>query len=175
MLSLFSSNLEELIIKKNISHQYVKKVDLLKKIILDSSAFKESIKLLSFEGTTEDETFYSLINSRDIFPNLEVLKIKHEGLTIHTSKLRQKLKLSKLKKLDLRGCKIKDDIVDESETKLDRYQNALLAGKLEYLDKLKKINRKAFRDQRKRRFDEKNLYYENSSSSEEDNNYNNWG
>ena len=121
MLSLFSSNLEELIIKKNISHQYVKKVDLLKKIILDSSAFKESIRLLSFEGTTEDDTFYSLINSRDIFPNLEVLKIKHEGLTIHTSKLRQKLKLSKLKKLDLRGCKIKDDIVDESETKLDRY------------------------------------------------------
>lgn len=63
MLFLFSSNLEQLVIKKNISHQYVKKYDLLKKIILDSSAFKESLKLLSFEGTTEDETFYSLINS----------------------------------------------------------------------------------------------------------------
>ena len=122
MLHLFSSNLTELIVKKNISHQYVKKVDLLKRIILDSGAFKDSLRLLSFEGTTEDETFYSLIN-QDIFKNLEVLKVHHEGLTVHTSKLRQKIKLKKIMKLDLRGCKIKDDIIDESETKLDRHKN----------------------------------------------------
>lgn len=87
-----------------------------------------------------------------MFPNLEILKVHHEGLTIHTSKLRHKLKLKNLKKFDLRGCKIKDDIIDESETKLDRHKNALLAGKLEYLDKLKKINKKSFRDQKKKRF-----------------------
>ena len=51
----------------------------------------------------------------------------------------------------------------------------MLAGKLEYLEKLKKINRKAFRDQKKKRFAEKGLYYEASSSSDEEAEYDNWG
>jgi hypothetical protein len=40
---------------------------------------------------------------------------------------------------------------------------------------MKKINRKAHREQKKRRFEQKDLYYEASSSDEDESHYDQWG
>ena len=51
----------------------------------------------------------ALISHPELFPHLEVLRIKNEQLRLSTTKIRVKLRLPHLKKLDFRGCLVKID------------------------------------------------------------------
>lgn len=86
-------------------------MDILNKILIDCDSFRENLKLLRVEGTIHEESFYPL----------EVLSIHCEEMKLRTSQIRQKLKLKNLKRIDVRGCIVKDDLYnleksDENQT-----------------------------------------------------------
>ena len=51
----------------------------------------------------------ALISHAELFPHLEVLRVKCDSLRLSTTKIRVKLRLPHLKKLDFRGCLVKID------------------------------------------------------------------
>ena len=75
---------------------------------------------------------------------------------------------------------IKNDIIFDIDTetgqgyeKIARRKNPLLYTKMDSLKELQKLNRRAFRNQRKKRFD-KDIYDDGDSSSD-DEAYDEWG
>lgn len=63
---LFSSNLEELVLKKTLTHTSSLKMDMLRKVIHDGTNFR-NLKLLSLHGYVSEEALLALISS-NIFP-----------------------------------------------------------------------------------------------------------
>eukprot|EP00347_Sterkiella_histriomuscorum_P001578 403371490 len=110
-LSLFSDALEELIIKKNVvnSGQAIKQ-DILKKIMQERQPFSNSLKLISLHGYVTEESIMTLLSHATIFPKIEVIKIICDQLLLSASKIKLKMRLNTLKKLDLRGCLVKSDV-----------------------------------------------------------------
>jgi hypothetical protein len=51
----------------------------------------------------------ALISHSYLFPHLEILRVRYDQLRLSTSKIRIKMRLPHLKKLDLRGCLVKID------------------------------------------------------------------
>jgi hypothetical protein len=51
----------------------------------------------------------ALISHPNLFPHLEVLRVRFGQLRLSTAKIRVKMRLPHLKKLDLRGCLVKVD------------------------------------------------------------------
>jgi hypothetical protein len=58
---------------------------------------------------TCEDSVMALISHPELFPHLEVLRVKCESLRLSTTKIRVKLRLPHLKKLDFRGCLVKID------------------------------------------------------------------
>ncbi len=71
------------------------------------------MRLLSLEGYATEESILALI-SCDKVQNLEIFKLKYELLKVNFTKLKPRLKLKNLKRLDLRGCIIKFDESDSN-------------------------------------------------------------
>ncbi|CDW75138.1 UNKNOWN [Stylonychia lemnae] len=110
-LSLFTDALQELVIKKNVvnSGQALKQ-DLLKKVMQENKPFYKSLKFLSLYGHISEESLLTLLHHQSIFPSLEVIKIHCDQLLLSLSKIKMRMKLHNLKKLDLRGCLVKADV-----------------------------------------------------------------
>lgn len=119
----------------------------MKKVLIGSGTFSESLRLLSVTGTIYEDTFTSLI-STNMFPNLEILRINCGALYLRVTELRQKLALMNLKKLNLRGCEVKNDLFEENvdDEALDRGRKRWLKDKVDHLNWLRMVNRKAHRD-----------------------------
>ena len=64
------------------------------------------MRLLVIHGYVAEDSFMALL-SHNIFPHLEVVRIKSEQLRISETKLRLKFRLKHLKKLDCTGCVVK--------------------------------------------------------------------
>lgn len=107
---MFSSNLKELVLKKAVCHQpSVTRLDMVKKLIQEGEKFRHDLRLLSIHCHTTEDAVMALISHAHLFPHLEVLRIRYDQLRLSTSKIRIKLRLPHLKKLDLRGCLVKVD------------------------------------------------------------------
>ena len=102
---MFSTNLRELIIKKNVLYTQCNRTDILEKIIKDGYHLRK-LKLLSIEGIVPEETLMILLHHCP-FPELEVISIRNKLLQTSMIRLRYKCRLRHLKKLSLKGCNLK--------------------------------------------------------------------
>ena len=111
IIELFSDKLEQLYVKKNFNYNYIKKNDILEQVITSSQRFRNSLRLFSISGTIRIESFKAVLY-KQVYPNLKIFKVADEKFQIKLSKLYRQMNLQSLIKLDLRGCKIKEDIIE---------------------------------------------------------------
>lgn len=67
----------------------------------------------------------ALLSTGHLFPHLEVFRVRYESLRLSTQKMRVKLRLPHIKKIDFRGCLVKvDHFGSHLESKLggNKYQ-----------------------------------------------------
>ncbi|TNV84273.1 hypothetical protein FGO68_gene17556 [Halteria grandinella] len=118
---LFSSNLKELVVKKSVCQQAnVTRLDVIKKLIQEGGKFRHDLRLLSIHSYTTEDAVMALLSHNHLFPNLEVLRVRYDQLRLSTSKIRVKLRLPHLIKLDLRGCLVK---IDDPGTQMIQSRN----------------------------------------------------
>lgn len=82
---------------------------MIKKLIQEGNNFRHDLRLLSVHTFTTEDAVMALVSHSHLFPHLEVLRIRWDQLKLSTTKIRIKLRLPHLKKLDLRGCLVKVD------------------------------------------------------------------
>jgi len=106
VLSLFTKKLEELVLKKNLIGSSVKS-DMLLRLIQEGQRFR-NLRLLSISGNVGVESLITVL-SNNVFPRLEVIKIRNDQLRVSTHRITCNQKLKYLKRLDIQGCCVKVD------------------------------------------------------------------
>ncbi|CDW81916.1 UNKNOWN [Stylonychia lemnae] len=171
---MFTDNLKELVLKHPLKKTPpAQRIDVLRKVIQEGRKFRKDLRLLSVSGYTTDPSVDAVLRC-NVFPNLEVFKVKFDQVKMNYYKIKKRIKLANLRKLDMTGCCIKFDNPYESQNGVHQLQQMYMQhlGNHRVLtqQELIKIKKEALAKNYKKFLKKRGAEYEGEGEEDEKNN-----